>query len=485
MELSGEELEASNASPVRGVDAASGAPSLRRHSCARSSYAAAIEPRDGRGVMSKVQRIAVIGSGISGLVSAWLLGRHHAVTLYEANDYLGGHTHTHRVRIGRRDHSVDTGFIVFNPAHYPLLTRLFEELGVSSQPTQMSLSVRNEMSGLEYNATSLATLFCQRRNLLSPRFFGLIRDILRFNREARAALAVAGPGPTLGDYLAANRYGAAFRDEHLVPMSSALWSAPPGEVLAFPAKYLVQFLANHEMLQVSGRAPWRVVQGGSSTYIRALTARWNVTTRLGCPVVGIDRLSGDVVVNTLAGSERYDQVVLACHSDQALELLSAPTPVERDILGAIGYQPNRVILHTDASVMPQRPRAWAAWNALIPREPGTACTVSYWMNLLQGIDSAEPLIVTLNPTRPIDPARVLRSLHYAHPVYTHASVAARARKAEIQGVRRTWFAGAYWGWGFHEDGMQSAVEVAGALGVLWPGRASTAASLHETHELAA
>jgi len=435
--------------------------------------------------MSRVQRIAVIGSGISGLASAWLLGRRHAVTLYEANDYLGGHTHTHEVRVGGRDYRVDTGFIVFNPAHYPLLARLFEELGVRSQPTQMSLSVRNERSGLEYNASSLATLFCQRRNLFSPRFLGLIRDILRFNREARALLSTAGPGPTLGDYLAEQRYGAAFRDEHLVPMSSALWSAPPREVLEFPAKYLVQFLANHEMLQVSGRAPWRVVQGGSSTYIQALTARWNVTTRLGCPVMGIERSSNQVSVDSLAGRERYDQVVLACHSDQALELLSTPTRAERDILGAIGYQPNRVILHTDASVMPQRPRAWAAWNALTPAQPGAPCTVSYWMNLLQGIDSAEPLIVTLNPTRPIDPAKVLRTLRYSHPVYTLASVTARARKAEIQGRSRTWFAGAYWGWGFHEDGMRSAVDVAAALEVPWPARAPGSVPPSESRELAA
>jgi uncharacterized protein len=464
---------------------ASDAPSPRVHSYARSSPALAIEAHEGKLAMSKVQRIAVIGSGISGLASAWLLGRRHAVTLYEANDYLGGHTHTHDVRVAGRDHRVDTGFIVFNPAHYPLLTRLFDELGVRSQPTHMSLSVRNETSGLEYNATSLATLFCQRRNLLSPRFFGLVRDILRFNREARALLTMAGPGPTLGDYLAQNRYGAAFRDEHLVPMSSALWSAPPREVLEFPAKYLVQFFSNHEMLQVSGRAPWRVVQGGSSTYIQALAARWNVTARLGCPVLRIERSGSHVTVESLAGRERYDQVVLACHSNQALELLSTPTPAERDILGAIGYQPNRVILHTDASVMPQRPRAWAAWNALIPREPGSLCTVSYWMNLLQGLDSAEPLIVTLNPTRSIDPAKVLRSLVYAHPVYTQASVAARARKADIQGAWRTWFAGAYWGWGFHEDGMRSAVEVAAALEVPWPALAVPAAPLREARELAA
>jgi uncharacterized protein len=435
--------------------------------------------------LSKLLRIAVVGSGISGLASAWLLARRHAVTLYEANDYLGGHTHTHDVRVGGRDHRVDTGFIVFNPAHYPLLTRLFDELGVRSQPTTMSLSVRNEASGLEYNATSLATLFCQRRNLISPRFFGLIRDILRFNREARALLKALGPGPTLGEYLARERYGAAFRDEHLVPMVSALWSAPPRRVLEFPAKYLVQFLASHQMLQVSGRPPWRVVQGGSSTYIQALADRWRVNTRLGCAVTGIERSASHVALDTLAGRERYDHVVLACHSDQALELLNEPTRAEREILGAIGYQPNRVILHTDASVMPQRPRAWAAWNALIPKEPDTACTASYWMNALQGIDSVEPLIVTLNPTRPIDPARVLRSLSYAHPVYTHAGVAARARKAEIQGARRSWFAGAYWGWGFHEDGMRSAVEVATALEAPWVANAVRSPAVAESRHLAA
>jgi predicted NAD/FAD-binding protein len=256
-------------------------------------------------------------------------------------------------------------------------------------------------------------------------------------------------------------------------------------VLEFPAKYLVQFLANHEMLQVSGRAPWRVVAGGSSTYVEALTARWNVITRLGCPVRGIERSGSHVTVDSPAGPEHFDHAVIACHSDQALKLLRAPTRAEREVLGAIGYQPNQVILHTDATVMPRRPRAWAAWNALVPGEPGTACTVSYWMNRLQGIDSAEPLIVTLNPTGPIDAAKVLRSLHYAHPVYTHASVAARARKAEIQGAGRTWFAGAYWGWGVHEDGMASAVEVAAALEVPWPAPRVRPAATPESRELAA
>jgi len=412
-------------------------------------------------------RIAVIGSGIAGLASAWLLSRHHEVTLYEANDYLGGHTHTHDIELDGRRYAVDTGFIVHNPVHYPLLTQLFDELGVASQPTTMSFSVHNEASGLEYNATSLDTLFCQRRNLLSPRFLGMVRDLFRFYREAPALLDGPHPGPTLGDWLAERRYGDAFRDEHLVPMASALWSSPPAQILSFPARYLVQFMANHQMLQVAGRPEWRVVRGGSASYVRALRRRWQVRERLNSPVRAIRRDALGVTVACDTGSERHDQVVLACHSDQALALLADAGERERAILGAIPYQPNDVVLHTDATLLPRRRKAWAAWNAWLPREPGAPCTVSYCMNLLQGIDAPAPFVVTLNRSEAIDPATVLRRMRYHHPVYTQASVAAQRRKAEIQGVNRTWFAGAYWGWGFHEDGMRSAVEVAAALDVRW------------------
>jgi predicted NAD/FAD-binding protein len=416
-------------------------------------------------------RIAVIGSGIAGLASAWLLSRRHEVTLFEASDYLGGHTHTHDIELAGRHYAVDTGFIVHNPVHYPLLTRLFDELGVASQPTTMSFAVHNEASGLEYNATSLDALFCQRRNLLSPRFIGMVRDLFRFYREAPALLDGPQPGPTLGEWLAERRYGDAFRDEHLVPMASALWSSPPAQILAFPARYLVQFMANHQMLQVAGRPEWRVVRGGSASYVRALRRRWQVRERLNSPVRAIRRDALGVSVACDAGSERHDQVVLACHSDQALALLADAGERERAILGAIPYQPNDVVLHTDATLLPRRRKAWAAWNAFIPREPGAPCTVSYCMNLLQGIDAPEPFVVTLNRSEAIDPARVLRRMRYHHPVYTHASVAAQRRKAEIQGVNRTWFAGAYWGWGFHEDGMRSAVDVAAALDVRWPAAA--------------
>jgi hypothetical protein len=414
-------------------------------------------------------RIAIVGSGIAGLASAWLLSRKHDVTLFEANDYLGGHTHTHSVTQQGRSYRIDSGFIVHNPKHYPLLTGFLGELGVASQPTTMSFSVHNEATGLEYNAATLDTLFCQRRNLCSPRFLGMVHDLTRFYREAPALLRRPGDSITLGDYLNKHGYGAAFRDEHLVPMASALWSSPPWHILDFPARYLVQFMANHQMLQVSDRPEWRVVQDGSASYVQALRTRWPVRERLNCAVRSISRRLDGAQVESLAGIEHFDQVVLACHSDQALALLADADEREQSILGAMPYQANEAVLHTDARLLPRRRKAWAAWNAWLPRDQAEACTVSYCMNLLQGIESPEPFVVTLNRSAAIDPDKVLRRMTYHHPVYTQASVAAQARKIEIQGRRRTWFAGAYWGWGFHEDGIRSAVEVAAALGVPWPG----------------
>ena len=412
-------------------------------------------------------RIAVVGSGIAGLASAWLLSRQHEVTLFEANGYFGGHTHTHDVVQQGREYRIDTGFIVHNPKHYPLLTRMLGQLGVASQPTTMSFSVHNEASGLEYNAATLDTLFCQRSNLWSPRFLGMVRDLLRFYREAPALLRQPDDTVTLGEYLIQHGYGAVFRDEHLVPMASALWSSPPAQILGFPARYLVQFMANHQMLQVSDRPQWRVVQGGSSSYVQALRTRWPVHERLNCAVRSIRRRADCAQLESTAGVEHFDHVVLACHSDQALVLLADADEREKSILGAMPYQDNDTVLHTDAGVLPVRRKAWAAWNAWLPCDPSEACTVSYCMNVLQGIESPEPFVVTLNRTYAINPDKILRRVSYHHPVYTRASVAAQRRKAEIQGHRRTWFAGAYWGWGFHEDGMRSAVEVAGALGVRW------------------
>jgi len=431
-------------------------------------------------------RIAVVGSGIAGLASAWLLSRNHEITLFEVNSYFGGHTRTHDVEQAGRRYRVDSGFIVHNPLHYPLLTRMFDELGVATQPTTMSFSVHSETSGLEYNAATLDTLFCQRRNLLSPRFLGMVRDLAHFYREAPALLLSQDDSITLGTYLEQQHYGEAFRDEHLIPMASALWSSPSAQILQFPARYLVQFMANHQMLQISDRPRWKVVQGGSSTYVAALRARWAVRERLGCPVFSVRRGNERVILESAAGVEHFDQVVLACHGDQALNLLADAGERERTILGAMTYQSNDVVLHTDASVLPRRRKAWAAWNAWLPRERGAACTVSYCMNLLQRIQSPEPFVVTLNRSEAIDPSRVLARMRYDHPVYTQASVLAQKRKDEIQGRRRTWFAGAYWGWGFHEDGMRSAVETAAALGVHWPSATASVGSMRlDEQELAA
>ncbi|SIT02575.1 NAD(P)/FAD-dependent oxidoreductase [Achromobacter sp. MFA1 R4] len=408
-------------------------------------------------------RIAIIGSGIAGLVCAWKLGRDHEVTLYEANDYLGGHTHTHTVELDGRPYQVDSGFIVHNPLNYPHFTALLDELGVASQPTTMSFSVHKEADGLAYNATSLDTLFCQRRNLVSPRFLGMVRDLLRFYRQAPTLLDSPDPGPTLGDYLAQHRYGDAFRTDHLIPMASALWSSPAARILEFPARYLVQFMANHQMLRISGRPQWRVVRGGSRRYIDAMRQRWTVRERLGCPVRSVRRHAAGVRVVTRDGQEPHDEVIFACHSDQALALLADPTREEREVLGAIAYQDNDVVLHTDARLLPRQRKAWAAWNAYVPADPAAPCSVSYCMNLLQGIESPRPFVVTLNRSDAIDPAHVLARMHYHHPVYTHASVAAQARRADISGRGRTWYAGAYWGWGFHEDGVASALDVVHAI----------------------
>ena len=412
-------------------------------------------------------KIAIAGSGIAGLGAAWLLSRDHDVVLFESQRRLGGHTHTHQVSRQGRDYSIDTGFIVFNPENYPLLTRMFDQVGVDSQSTEMGFSVHDGGTGLEYNATSLNALFCQRRNLVSPRFLRMVRDILRFYRECPALLNEPGEGPTLGSYLSSNGYSRLFVDDHLVPMACALWSSPTRRILDFPAKYLVRFMANHRMLQVQGRPGWRVVSGGSSSYIAALQSQWKATVRLDTPVRAVRRQDEGVVVSTPEGEESFDHIVFACHADDALALLADPSDEETSVLGAMAFQDNDTVLHTDARVLPRRRAAWAAWNAYVPADPGAHCTVSYCMNLLQSIDSPEPFIVTLNRSSDIDPAKVIARMNYRHPVYDHASVAAQARRQDINGVRRTWYAGAYWGFGFHEDGLRSAVEVANALGVRW------------------
>ncbi|MEM9304700.1 MAG: FAD-dependent oxidoreductase [Pseudomonadota bacterium] len=418
-------------------------------------------------------RIAIIGAGISGLTAAWLLRHEHHVEIFEANDYPGGHTDTHEFEIDGRSWRVDSGFIVFNPANYPLFSRLLAELGVESQGSDMSFSSRNDRTGLEYNATRLATLFCQRRNLVRPRFYGMIRDILRFYREAPALLDGPDSGPTTGEYLSDHGYGRTFIDDHLVPMASALWSAPPEQVLDFPMKYMVRFFANHRMLQTDDRPEWRVIQNGSNSYIGPLVAGLGADrVRLDTPVSQVRRLPDRVEVQTDDGASSFDRVIFACHSDQALAMIEAPTGAEREVLGAIAYQRNDTLIHTDTSVLPRRRAAWAAWNARVPEDPNRPCTVTYDMNILQSLDAPVEFLVTLNQDADIDPAKVLKQRVYHHPVYTTASVLAQQRFDEIDGADRLHFCGAYWGWGFHEDGVRSAVRVAEKLDGAWCERAA-------------
>jgi predicted NAD/FAD-binding protein len=412
-------------------------------------------------------KIAVIGGGIAGLGAAWLLSREHEVVLFEGENRLGGHTHTHRMTLGGRKFAVDTGFIVYNNENYPLLTRMFDELGVASEPTTMSFSVHDDRNGLEYNAGSLGGLFCQPRNLFAMPFLRMLNEIRRFYREAPALLETQGAGPTLGDYLQEHQYSPMFIEDHLIPMASALWSSPSTQIRGIPAKYLIRFMRNHHMLKIGGRPQWRVVTGGSSRYIEAMRREWKVQERLDTPVLRILRTEGYVRLATDYGEERFDHAVLACHSDQALALLGDACELERDILGSIPYQENDVVLHTDLSLLPGNRKAWAAWNAHVPSDPNAPCTVSYCMNILQSLDIPETLVVTLNRTQDIDPSKIIARMRYQHPVYTQSSVDARNRRGAINGLRRTWFSGAYWRYGFHEDGLRSAVDVARGLGVEW------------------
>jgi predicted NAD/FAD-binding protein len=415
-------------------------------------------------VIATRSRIAVIGSGIAGLGAAWRLSAAHDVVLFESADRLGGHVHTHDIELDGRRHAVDTGFIVFNHANYPLLTNLFAELGVETQPTMMSFSVMDAGNGLEYNATNLDGLFAQRRNLVSPRFWGMLRDLRRFYRQSPELLDKPDDVTSLGEYVAAKRYGDAFVDDHLVPMASALWSSPASAILDFPARHLVLFMHQHQMLQVEGRPAWRVVSGGSRRYVDAMAARWQVDVRLSSRVERVARRPGRRVdVRTARGSEVFDEVVVACHGDEALALLESPSVEERAVLGAIAYQDNDMVLHTDARLLPVRRKAWAAWNAFVPATRGDACTVSYCMNILQSIKARVPIVVSLNRTADIDAAKIIARARYRHPLHSHASVAAQDCIPAISGRDRIWYAGAWCGYGFHEDGLRSGYAAADGL----------------------
>jgi len=404
-------------------------------------------------------KIAIIGAGVSGLVAAHRLHANHEITVFEAGDYAGGHTNTVCVPTdGGREIAVDTGFIVFNHATYPNFTRLLRQLGVETQPTEMSFSVRNEATGLEYNGHTLNTLFAQRRNLFRPSFHRMIREILRFNRDAKAWLREEHGDESLGDFLDRGRYSPLLLTNYILPMGAAIWSCTPDTVRGFPARFFLRFFDNHGMLNVSDRPEWRTIKGGSHNYVRALVQPFRHRIRLRSPVEAVRRSRHGVHVKPSgAAEERFDALVLAVHSDQALRMLADPSPAEREVLGAIRYGPSEAILHTDASLMPRRRRAWASWNYHVLPEPRDRVVVTYNMNILQRLDAPVTYLVSLNREEAVDPRRILGRFTYHHPIFTPDAVDAQARHGEINGVNRTYYCGAYWRNGFHEDGVVSAL----------------------------
>ncbi|MGE0640681.1 MAG: NAD(P)/FAD-dependent oxidoreductase [Thermoanaerobaculia bacterium] len=409
-------------------------------------------------------RIAVIGAGISGLAATWLLQRRHEVTLFEAGATAGGHAHTVDVEHEGRRHAVDTGFVVYNETTYPRLVELFAELGVATRPSDMSFSVRNERTGLEYCGSGFRTLFAQRRNLFSPRFHSMLVDILRFHRTVEAAAERLGERATLGDLVAHERYSKAFVDDFLTPMVGAIWSTPAGRMLDAPALFLVRFLKNHGMLSVDGQLPWRTVTGGSRSYVDALVAKLRTPPRVSTPIRAVRRLGDAIeIVPEAGGRVRFHQVVFAVHSDQALALLEDADDGEREALGAIRYATNAVTLHSDISLLPRRRAARASWNFHAGGPDDDLVRLTYDMSRLQGLATRTPLLVTLNRDEAIAPETVLARFRYAHPRYDLAATAAQRRIAERNGARRTWYCGAWMGNGFHEDGLVSAHAVARAL----------------------
>ena len=412
-------------------------------------------------------KIAIVGTGIAGLTAAYLLNRGHDITVFESRGRLGGHTATREVAVGGQRYAVDTGFIVYNDWTYPGFIKLMDRLGVASRPSEMGFSVSCSQSGLEYSGASLDTLFAQRRNLVSPQFLRMVWDIVRFNRAVKEDLAQdrLSADITLGQYLEAGGYGQSFCRFYLIPMCAAIWSAGTDVVWGFPLLFFARFFANHGLLNIDERPQWRTIVGGSSAYLGPLSASFADRIRLNCPVQWVRRgPEGVVVASQEFGEERYDEVVLACHSDQALALLRDAGEDERAALAAIPYQDNAVVLHTDASLLPRSRRTWSSWNYRLTAARQERAVLTYHMNTLQGIEAPVEFCVTLNQTDAIDPSRILGRYRFSHPVFTPAGIEAQAAIRALNGRRHTWYCGAWCRNGFHEDGLASAALVAEALG---------------------
>jgi uncharacterized protein len=422
-----------------------------------------------------MRRVAVVGSGISGLSVAHALSRDAAVTLFESGSYFGGHTNTVEVTLDGVTHGVDTGFLVLNERTYPKLLSLLAQLGAEVAPSEMSFSVQVPGLGLEWSGCNLDTVFAQRANLVRPRFWGMLADLLRFNRLATRLVASDDAlqlDQPVGDWLAQHRFGTAFREWYLLPMLGCIWSCPVDQMLRFPVATMLRFCHNHGLLQITDRPQWYTVRGGAATYVRKMLEDIP-DARLNTPVRSVRRASGAVQVTTGAGTEHFDELVLACHSDQSLALLADASAAERAVLGAIGYQRNRAVLHTDVAVLPKRRKAWAAWNyerAAHGASDDTAVCLHYLLNRLQPLPFKTPVVVSLNPVRPPRPEAVLAEFDYAHPVFDAAAIAAQRRVASLQGHRGTWFCGAWTRYGFHEDGLASGLAVVDGLRAAWAAR---------------
>ena len=408
-------------------------------------------------------KIAIIGTGISGLSCGYYLQDKHDITVFEANDYVGGHTATVDVELDGEIYPVDTGFIVYNDRTYPNFIKLMKELGVKTTPTEMSFSVRNDANGLEYNGHTVMTLFAQKRNWLNPRFYHFIYEILRFNKLAKQeANAAEIELQTLGQFLNYHGFSHYFCENYILPMGAAIWSSSLADMRAFPLTFFLRFFLNHGLLDISNRPKWNVIHGGSRSYIDPLTKGFKSKIRTSSPVEKVKRVPGGVEVTSLGKTEWFEQVIFACHSDQALAMLEDPSEAEQQVLSQLGYQANEVILHTDTNLLPKRKAAWASWNYWLRGEKGQDArlpSLTYNMNILQHIKAPETFCVSLNSSEHINPDKILRSFVYDHPVFTKESIIAQQRKSEISGVNNTWFCGAYWHNGFHEDGVKSAIDV--------------------------